>query len=57
MSQGLKDHLTIKSETIEKDKDAWLKADALLCGLLQQSIDLSLHLIYTNFTNCYDLWT
>ena len=34
MGQGLKDHLTTKSENIEKDKDAWLKADALSCSLL-----------------------
>ncbi|KAJ1417938.1 hypothetical protein SESBI_16203 [Sesbania bispinosa] len=38
-------------------KENWEKTDALLCTLLWQSIDPSLHNIYTNFDTCYDLWT
>ena len=45
MDQGLQDHLTIEYAKIEKDKDVWLKADELLCSVLWQSIDPSLHLI------------
>ena len=42
---------------MKTDKENWEKADALLCTLLWQSIDPSLHNIYTNFDTCYELWT
>ena len=57
MGQGLKDHLTTKIEDVTNDRENWEKADALLCTLLWQSIDPSLHNIYTNFDTCYELWT
>ena len=37
----------------QTDKDACLKADALSWSLL----DPSLHPIYNNYTDYYDLWT
>ncbi|KAJ1436935.1 hypothetical protein SESBI_03770 [Sesbania bispinosa] len=54
---GLKKHLYTKLENVNEDKENWEKTDALLCTLLWQSIDPSLHNIYTNFDTCYDLWT
>ena len=40
-----------------KDKDQWLRTDALLLSLLWQSIDPSLHPIYSHYVSCYDVWT
>ncbi|KAJ1404347.1 gag-polypeptide of LTR copia-type [Sesbania bispinosa] len=57
IGQGLKKHLYTKLENVNEDKENWEKTDALLCTLLWQSIDPSLHNIYTNFDTCYDLWT
>ena len=61
MSQGLQDHLTTKLDDIMKeekiDKNQWMRADALLLSLLWQSIDPSLHPIYSHYTTCYDVWT
>ncbi|KAJ1413325.1 hypothetical protein SESBI_19710 [Sesbania bispinosa] len=57
IGQGLKKHLYTKLENMNEDKENWEKTDALLCTLLWQSIDPSLHNIYTNFDTCYDLWT
>ena len=47
MLHGLKDYLTTKSKTIEKDNNVWLKINALLCSLTWHSIDPSPHPIYT----------
>ncbi|KAJ1411017.1 hypothetical protein SESBI_21552 [Sesbania bispinosa] len=57
IGQGLKKHLYTKLENVNEDKENWEKTDALLCTLLWQSIDSSLHNIYTNFDTCYDLWS
>ena len=61
MGQGLKDHLTTKlADAIQhptKDKNQWMRTDALLLSLLWQSIDPSLHPIYSCYTNCCDVWT
>ena len=56
IGQGLQDHLTTKTENVTIDKIEWQRVDALLCSLLWQLIDPSLHLIYTNYTTCCELW-
>ena len=56
MGQGLQGYF-IESEKTERDKDDWLKIGTLLCSILWQLIDPSLYPIFTNFTNCNDLWT
>ncbi|KAJ1417814.1 hypothetical protein SESBI_16274 [Sesbania bispinosa] len=53
IGQGLNKHLYTKLENVNEDKENWEKTDALLCTLLWQSIDPSLHNIYTNFDTCY----
>ncbi|KAJ1417527.1 gag-polypeptide of LTR copia-type [Sesbania bispinosa] len=57
IGQRLKKNLYTKLENVNEDRENWEKIDALLCTLLWQSIDPSLHNIYTNFDTCYDLWT
>ena len=57
MVHGLMVKGLTKFEDVKTDKENWEKADVLLYTLLWQSIDLSLHNIYTNFDTCYELWT
>ena len=58
IGQGLSEHLTTPIEKVPTDKrDAWDKADALLISLLWQSIDVSLHPLFTSYTSCYEVWT
>ena len=41
IGNGCENHLTIEDTSIHKDKrPQWLKNDALLCNILQQSIDV-----------------
>ena len=61
IGQGLHDHLTTTLDDIlkdpKKDKDQWVRVDALLLSLLWQSIDPSLHPIYSHYSTCYEVWT
>ena len=51
LGQGMHDHLTTALADVDaKEKKEWKKKkDALLCSLMWQSIDVSLHNIFINF--------
>ena len=57
LGQGMNEHLTTAPSDVDaKEKKEWQKKDALLCSLMWQSIDVSLHNIFINFRTCYDIW-
>ena len=54
---GCEDHLTTASISILEDKRTqWKKPDALLCNILQQSIDAKTLYNIGAYNTCYTLW-
>ena len=54
---GVEDHLTSTESSIEEDKrPQWQKHDALLCNILQQSIEPKTLDILGNYQTCQPLW-
>ena len=57
ISNGCENHLTIAYTSIPKDKRTqWKKTDALLCNILQQSIDAKTLYNIEAYKTCYTLW-
>ena len=57
IGNGCEDHLTTMNTSIPKDKHTqWKKTDALLCNILQQSIDAKTLYNIRAYKTCYTLW-
>ena len=57
IGNGCEDHLTTEDTNIPEDKHTqWKKIDALLCNILQQSIDAKTLYNIGAYKTCYTLW-
>ena len=57
IGKGCEDHFTTVDTSILKDKrPQWRKTDALLCNILQQSIDANTLYNIGAYKTCYTLW-
>ena len=57
IGNGCEDHLTTTDTSIPEDqRPQWQKTDALLCNILQQSIDAKTLYNIRVYKNCYTLW-
>ena len=57
IGNGCEDHPTTVDTSIPEDKRTqWKKTDALLCNILQQSIDVKTLYNIGAYKTCYTLW-